>query len=369
MNRRGKTFVVALALASALSTTGRAFSFDAADLENPRAAAEHASAPAASAQDGTRLRQVRFTPNRPRPGTPNSTAADWNESARSDKFTGGTIGRAALEEGAGGVEITVDVPAFRLTLWQHGREVKTYRIGVGMKDYPIVIGEREAREVIWNPDWIPPDSDWVHESKGIKAGERIRASDRRNPLGKVKIPLGGGYLIHQAKGFGDLGNLVSHGCVRMLQSDLYDLSEKLAAAHGWPVTKKQVARAKLTKNTVVAQLPEPVRVDINYDTLIIEGGRLHIYPDVYERRTSTVERLRAELDTSGVDHTRLDDATLRAMLERPAKGRKFVVAVASLEAGSPLEDGKLEPVIASPARRKAAPKKAAPARARRPARA
>ena len=366
MNRRGKTFVVALALASALSTTGRAFSSAAADLENSSRAAGHAAAPS-SAQDATRLRQVRFTPNRPRPGTPNSTAADWNESARSDKYTGGTIPSAALEEGAGGVEITVDVPAFRLTLWQHGREVKTYQIGVGMKDYPIVVGEREAREVIWNPDWIPPDSDWVRES-GQKPGVRIKASNPRNPLGKVKIPLGGGYLIHQAKGFADLGNLVSHGCVRMLQSDLYDLSEKLAAAHGWPVTKKQVARAKLTKNTVVAQLPEPVRVDINYDTLVVEGGRLNIYPDVYERRTNTVERLRAELDTSGVDHTRLDDATLRAVLERPAKGRKFVVTVASLEAGSPLEDGKLEPIITSPARRKAAPKKAAPAR-KRPARA
>jgi len=364
MNRRGKTFVVALALAAACSNVAPAFSSGGLELDNSSHAAEFASS---SAQDGARLRQVRFTPERPRPGTPNTTAADWNESARSDKFTGGTIERAPLEEGAGGVEITVDVPAFRLTLWQHGREVKTYQIGVGMKDYPIVVGERVAGEVIWNPDWIPPDSDWVRES-GQKPGVVIKASNPRNPLGKVKIPLGGGYLIHQAKGFGDLGNLVSHGCVRMLQSDLYDLSEKLAAANGWPVSKKQVARAKLTKNTVVAKLTEPVRVDINYDTIVVEGDRLNIYPDVYERRTNTVERLRAELDTSDIDHTRLDDATLKAMLERPTKGRKFVVEVSSLEQGSPLEDGRLELIIASPARRKAAPKKPTPARAKRPAR-
>ncbi|HEV2766064.1 MAG TPA: L,D-transpeptidase [Pyrinomonadaceae bacterium] len=363
MNRRGKTFVVALAVAASLSTNTLALPSDGPGLENSSRAVA-----STHAQDGVRLRQVRFTPERPRPGTPGSTAADWNESARSDKFTGGNIERAPLEEGAGGVEITVDVPAFRLTLWQHGREVKTYQIGVGMKQYPIVVGERATSEVIWNPDWIPPDSDWVRES-GQKPGVVIRASNPRNPLGKVKIPLGGGYLIHQAKGFGDLGNLVSHGCVRMLQSDLYDLSEKLAAAYGWPVSQKKVANAKRTKNTVVAALDEAVRVDINYDTIVVEAGRLHIYPDVYERRTNTVERLRAELDTSDIDHTRLDDATLKAMLERPSKGRKFVVEVSSLEQGSALEDGKLQSIIVSPARKKAAPKKVSPTRAWRPARA
>ncbi|HYP54324.1 MAG TPA: L,D-transpeptidase [Pyrinomonadaceae bacterium] len=362
MDMRRRSFVVTLALALSLLTQANATPRNV--VSDSVGAAEHESAaPApASTQEGAQVRPVSYTPKRPSPRTPGTTSAEWNESARSDKFTGGTVERAALEEGAGGVEITVDVPAFRLTLWQQGREVKTYQIGVGMKKYPIVVGEREAREVIWNPSWIPPDSDWVRES-GQKPGEVIKASDPRNPLGKVKIPLGGGYLIHQAKGFGDLGNLVSHGCVRMLQSDLYDLAEKLAAAHAWPVSQKRIARAKVTKNTVVAALPEPVRVDINYDTLVVERGRLNIYPDVYGRGTNTIARLRAELETSGVDASRLDDAALSAMLKRPAKGRKFVIAVASLERGS-VEDGKLEPVITSPASKKPAPTKPATRRTR-----
>ncbi|MDQ1591289.1 MAG: L,D-transpeptidase ErfK/SrfK [Pyrinomonadaceae bacterium] len=275
-----------------------------------------------------------------------------NESVRSDKFTGGRIERAALVAGEPDIEITVDVPAFCLTLWQKGKEVKTYAVGVGRKDFPISIGEKQASEIIWNPDWIPPNSEWVTGRKGVKAGEVIRASDPRNPLGKLKIPLGYGYLIHQAAAPTDLGNLVSHGCIRMLRTDLYDLAEKIVAARGLPVSAKKIANAKVTKNTVVAKLDEPLAVDINYDTEVVEGGYLHLYPDVYERGTNTVKALRAELESSGVDASALDDATLKAMLARVNAKQKYVVSVESITAGRALADGRVLPLVGSPAAKK-----------------
>lgn len=281
-----------------------------------------------------------------------------NESVRSDKFTGGRIERAALVAGEPDIEITVDVPAFRLTLWQNGKEVKTYAVGVGRKDFPISIGEKQASEIIWNPDWIPPNSEWVTGRKGVKAGEVIRASDPRNPLGKLKIPLGYGYLIHQAAAPTDLGNLVSHGCIRMLRTDLYDLAEKIVAARSLPVSAKKIANAKVTKNTVIAKLDEPLAVDINYDTQVVEGGYLHLYPDVYERGTNTVKALRAELESSGVDASALDDATLKAMLARVNAKQKYVVSVESITAGRALADGRVLPLVGSPAaKKKVAPKK------------
>ncbi|HEX7958082.1 MAG TPA: L,D-transpeptidase, partial [Pyrinomonadaceae bacterium] len=188
------------------------------------------------------------------------------ESERSDKLTGGRIEKGEFEAGRPDIHLTLNVPSFRLTLWQDGREVRSWSVGVGMRDYPIYIGEREAHEVIWNPSWIPPSSDWVKSHKGVRPGEVIKASDPRNPLGKLKIPLGDGYLIHQATGPSNLGNLVSHGCVRMLRSDLYDLAEKIVAARSLPVTRKQIAAAKLGTKTLVAALDEPLPVDINYDT-------------------------------------------------------------------------------------------------------
>lgn len=280
-----------------------------------------------------------------------------NESVRSDKYTGGRIERTELIAGDPEIEITVDVPAFRLTLWQSGKEVKTYAVGVGKKDYPISIGEKQATEIIWNPAWIPPDSEWVSGRKGIKPGEIIKASDPRNPLGKVKIPLGYGYLIHQAAAPTDLGNLVSHGCVRMLRADLYDLAEKIVAARGPDVTAKQIARAKLTKNTLVAKLDAPLPVDINYDTQVIEGGNLHLYPDVYERGTNTIEKLRAELESGGIEAGTLDDATLKRMLARVSAKQKYVVSLESIAAGRALTDGRVLPLVGSAVKKRVAPKR------------
>lgn len=283
-------------------------------------------------------------------------ASEWHESARSDKYTGGRIERGELVEGDADVWITVEVPAFRLTLWQSGREVKSYPIGVGMKDYPIVIGRREAREVIWNPSWIPPPSDWVRAMRGVRPGEVIGPRDGRNPLGKVKIPLGLGYLIHQAKGRNDLGNLVSHGCIRMLKSDLFDLAEKIALARDAPVTRRQIEAAKRGSRTLVARLEEPLHVDINYDTEVVEGGVLYLYPDVYGRNTATAKRVRAELEASGVDASNLDDETIKAMLERVTRRTRFAVPVRSIEEGRALEDGRTLPLLGE-----------APAKTNRPA--
>ncbi|MDT7688750.1 MAG: L,D-transpeptidase ErfK/SrfK [Acidobacteriota bacterium] len=270
---------------------------------------------------------------------------DRFESERSDKLTGGHIERAEFEAGQPDIKLTLNVPSFRLTMWQNGREVKSYHVGVGMKQYPIYIGEREAREVIWNPSWIPPASDWVKGHKGVTPGEIITASDPRNPLGKVKIPLGDAYLIHQAKGPGDLGNLVSHGCVRMLRTDLYDLAEKIVAARSLPVTPKQIARAKVGTKTLVAALDEPLHFDINYDTLVVEGGVLYIYPDVYERGTNTAARLHDELRSSGVDDSALGDGDVKKMLASVTRRTRFVVPVHSIEQGRALADGHAEPLL------------------------
>jgi lipoprotein-anchoring transpeptidase ErfK/SrfK len=281
-----------------------------------------------------------------------------DESAREDRTTGGTIERGEFAAGEPDIKVTVDVPAFRLTLWQNGREVKNYKIGVGMKKYPLVIGERKVEQIIWNPDWVPPDSEWVGERAGVSVGEVIKASDPRNPLGKMKMPLGGGYLIHEAHGVADLGNLVSHGCVRMLRADLYDLSEKIVAARSLPVSAKRIANAKRTKNTVVARLDEPLVVDINYDTHVVEGGVLHLYADVYGRGTNTVEQLRTELEEYGVDPAAADDATLKQLLALPTRQRQYVVSLESVKAGRALEDGRLVPVLPTvpPAKKKAAAK-------------
>ncbi len=275
------------------------------------------------------------------------------ESERSDKFTGGKIETGELVPGQPDIKLTLNIPAFRLSLWQNGKEVKTYWVGVGRREFPLIAGDRSTKQIIWNPDWIPPDSDWVHAMKGVQAGEIIKASDSRNPIGRVKIPIGDGFLIHQAHP-GDAGHLVSHGCIRLALPDLYDLSDSLVGALSLPVTDAQIERAKKSKRLLVVNFDKAIEVDVNYDTLVVEGGMLHIYPDVYGHGTSTVKELRAELESSGVDSSTLDDKTIKAMIAKAGKGMEYIVSVDSIKAGRALEDGRVESVVPRPEPKKKA---------------
>jgi hypothetical protein len=273
------------------------------------------------------------------------SAVDRNESERSDKTTGGRIEVAEFAANEPDIRLTLNLPSFRLTLWQNGKEVKSYYVGVGMKEHPLYIGDREARDIIWNPDWIPPASDWVNDMKGVSPGEVIKASDPRNPLGKMKIPLGDSYLIHQAAKLGDVGNLVSHGCIRMPRPDLYDLAEKIIAARNLNVSRKRIEAARHSFKTLVAHLPEPLPVDINYDTLVIEAGMLHLYLDVYGRGTNTAAKLRAELQEANVDVRNLSERTIKQMFRKVTRRSQFVVATSSIAAGQALADGQVLPLI------------------------
>ncbi len=270
--------------------------------------------------------------------------ADTDESARSDKLTNGRIERAPLKAGDGNVKITVNVPAFTMTLWQSGKEIESYFVGVGKKDFPIPVGMRSADKIILNPNWIPPDSEWVRKSSDVEPYQKIPADDPDNPLGKIKIPLGQAYLLHEAQSPADIGNLVSHGCVRVLRDDLFELTEMIAKARNLSISDAEIAAARKNTERRVINLKGDIPVDINYDSMVVENGVLTIYPDVYERKTNTIENLRAELQQFDVDTAKLDDAALEEMLDKVNGDRKFVVALADFKTGDWLKKGKTEPL-------------------------
>lgn len=271
------------------------------------------------------------------------------ESARSDKFTNGIV-RTTLVPGDADIKLTVNVPSFQMTLWQNGKEVAMYPVGVGKVDYPVAISLRKATSIEWNPVWIPPSSDWIEKSSTVKPGEIVLPTDPRNPLGKLKIPLGYGYLLHQAKGPQDMGNLVSHGCIRVMQSDLYDLSEKIVAALGLDVTEQQIAAAKRNKKTLAVPIDPPLTVEITYDTIVVENGKLNVYPDVYELKKNTLENVRAELRSNNIDDSLVTDAEINRILKLAKGKKKYVAAVTDLEAGKATSRGRYVSVLSDVAR-------------------
>ena len=107
---------------------------------------------------------------------------------------------------------------------------------------------------------------------------------------------------------------------------------------------KEISKAKRTKETFVVELNEPLQVEITYDTLVVEAGTLHIYPDVYSHKKNTTENLRKELEANGIDASDVPDATLGKMLSRARAKRQYAITLAQIRAGNYL-DGKVIPVL------------------------
>jgi hypothetical protein len=62
--------------------------------------------------------------------------------------------------------------------------------------------------------------------------------------------------------------------------------------------------AKDKDRTHTVKLKQPVPVELRYETIVLEDGKLHIYKDVYVQDTNTEENLRSVLEAHGV---RLED--------------------------------------------------------------
>ncbi|HYY99019.1 MAG TPA: L,D-transpeptidase, partial [Pyrinomonadaceae bacterium] len=195
--------------------------------------------------------------------------------------------------------IVVNAPAYRMDVFQNGQLTKTYRVGIGYPEFPLPQGMRKADTIIFNPTWTPPDEPWV---KGkFKPGEKVEAGSKLNPLGPIKIPIGLPSLIHGGKNPTRLGNFASHGCVGLTNEMVQDFAVLLAQTSGTQLSPEDVqGYAKKPDETKSVKLAAPVPVELRYETIVVEDGRLHIYRDVYDKGTNTEENLRRVLEVYGV---------------------------------------------------------------------
>lgn len=195
--------------------------------------------------------------------------------------------------------IVVNAPAYRMDVFQNGKLTKTYRVGIGYPEFPLPQGMRKADTIIFNPTWTPPDEPWV---KGkVRPGEKVEAGSKLNPLGPIKIPIGLPSLIHGGKNPARLGNFASHGCVGLTNDMVQDFAAVLAQTSGTQLTPEEVQNyAKTPDKTQNVKLAASVPVELRYETIVVEDGRLHIYRDVYDKGTNTEENLRRVLEVYGV---------------------------------------------------------------------
>ena len=212
--------------------------------------------------------------------------------------------------------IVVNAPGYRMDIFESGRLVKSYKVGIGYPEFPLPSGMRKADTIIFNPEWTPPDEPWV-EAPGskVKVGEKVAAGSKLNPLGPVKIPIGLPSLIHGGKSPARLGSFASHGCVGLTNDLALEVAREIARLGGADVSEEDIKTFQQEKTkTKNVKLAHAVPVELRYETVVVtDDGKLHIYRDVYDRATNTEENVRAVLQAHGVSYDQLDPQ-LRAQI-------------------------------------------------------
>jgi len=181
--------------------------------------------------------------------------------------------------------------------------VKSYKIGIGYPEFPLPRGFRKAEMIIFNPTWTQPNESWASNP-----GEVVPAGAPGNPLGPIKIPIGGANLIHGGKPLAKIGNFASHGCVGMTNAQVKDFAKVLADTTNTQLTlQTMLSYLRRPTRTQVVKLAQIVPVELRYETIVAEDGKLHIYRDVYNQKTNTEENLRAVLEANGITFDKLSD--------------------------------------------------------------
>lgn len=233
--------------------------------------------------------------------------------------------------------VVINIPAFRMDLFDDGSLVKSYLVGIGYPQFPLPQGLRKAEEIIFNPTWTPPDSPWV---KGVTPGETVPAGSRENPLGVIKIPIGLPSLIHGGKAPAKIGKFASHGCVGLTNNQVKDFAMQLAKASNTELSQQEIEKyLKNETQTESVKLNQSVPVELRYETIVLEdNGKLYIYRDVYAQGTNTEENLRSVLEAHGMKLEDLaEDQRAKALEALKAKDKKeIVIDLSGAEKGYPI---------------------------------
>lgn len=167
---------------------------------------------------------------------------------------------AALPPQAAGVanlRLVIDVSERELRVYEDGELVETHPVAVGRAEYPTPTGDYSITQVVWNPEWIPPDSPWAEEEDSAAPG------DPDNPLGRAQLVFDLPYSIHGTDDVASLGKAESHGSVRVSNRVVVDLARRAMEAGGAPRPQAfydEVRRRRTEKRVV--DLPQPVPLEI-----------------------------------------------------------------------------------------------------------
>jgi lipoprotein-anchoring transpeptidase ErfK/SrfK len=155
------------------------------------------------------------------------------------------------------MRIEVDVNARQLHVFKGDQRVASHAVAVGSEKWPTKTGEWTITQVVWNPDWNPPDESWAEEREPRESG------DPKNPMGRAQLVYDAPRSIHGTNQPSSIGKPVSHGSIRLPNEVIVQLAQQVmeAAGAGKDEAWYREAQQNRTQKRVV-DLPRvvPIRV-------------------------------------------------------------------------------------------------------------
>jgi lipoprotein-anchoring transpeptidase ErfK/SrfK len=110
-----------------------------------------------------------------------------------------------------------------LRLFVSRQLVKTYRVGIGAAGFATPAGSYRIESEAADPAWYVPNKPWA----GELAGKVIPSGDPRNPIKARWLGFYDGAGIHGTSDLASIGTAASHGCIRMIPSEVIELSDRV----------------------------------------------------------------------------------------------------------------------------------------------
>jgi lipoprotein-anchoring transpeptidase ErfK/SrfK len=125
------------------------------------------------------------------------------------------------------LRLVVHLSTRDLQVIEDGKVTQTYGVAVGRPSHPTPTGSYRTGEIVWNPDWRPPPTDWARNKTYQPPGAPA------NPMQAVKIYFKAPYyFIHGTNDPESIGEAASHGCIRMTPDDATALARTIESAGG-----------------------------------------------------------------------------------------------------------------------------------------
>ena len=74
-----------------------------------------------------------------------------------------------MEPGASDLRIVINIPASRMDVYERGEKTRSFAISAGRREFATPAGQYKISQVIWNPWWHPPKSEWARNEKRLVA--------------------------------------------------------------------------------------------------------------------------------------------------------------------------------------------------------